>query len=383
MSTSLRGRATNAGFSLIELMVSMVIALVLTLVISQVMIDHEGTKRSTTTLNDANQNGALAAYELDRAIRSAGSGFTQGGLSMVSNPLGCRINVSLNNSPILPRPKPFPAPFADVSATARLAPVLIDQGADSDVLTVMSGTAGFAEVGRAVSAVTASTIELANTLGWQQDDMLLLSGSGDDCLMAQVGAVSPGASTQLPLAGPYFAATSGSANLTAYASSFAIAMGNISTEITRNNPPELKLFGVDPVRHTLVTYDMLTQALDATPIPLADGVIAFRALYGIDTNLDGVQDSWQEPTGLYASTALRQAGSQARLQQIVSIRIGLIVRTSLLERKQLHANGTKIDLFKDIEKTVSHELTGDDLYARHRTVEVTIPLRNVLLAYTQ
>lgn len=394
MSTLPRKRATNAGFSLVELMVSMVIALVLTLVISRVMIDHEGSKRSTTTLNDANQNGALAAYELDRFIRSAGSGFMQSWLPTAGSSLGCRINAKRGSDVLLPRPSAFPEPFGGVPGDVRLAPVIIHQGTNSDALTVLAGTAGFAEVSRAILGVSASTspptLRLANTLGWQQDDLVLVSAGSGECMLQQVGAVAPGTTDLLPLAGSYFSTSGTKVNLDYYgaettAPPFAIALGNISTDKTRNNPPEFKLFGVDPTQHTLVSYDVLTQAIAEAPVPLADGVVAIRALYGIDNNLDGVQDAgnagWQPPTGTFASTALLEGSSTAQesLRRIVSVRIGLIMRTSQVERKQIYDKGTKLDLFKDVGQTTSYELTGDELYIRHRTIEVTIPLRNVLL----
>ncbi|KQW02591.1 PilW family protein [Rhizobacter sp. Root1221] len=385
MNTLQRMRVKEAGFSLVELMVSMVIALVLTLVISKVMLDHEVSKRSTTTLNDANQNGALAAYELDRAIRSAGSGFMQSWSSAGGNSLGCLINSSRDGAIILPRPSAFPEPFTGVNPNVRLAPVVVQQGTDSDVLIAMSGNAGFAEVGRAVLAVSTApaNVRLVNTLGWQQDDLVLLVEDGLDCMLQQVGAVAAGATDLLPLSGSFFSATGTSANLGSFgtATPYAIALGNISTQKTRNNPPEFKLYGVDPTRYALVTYDLLTQGANEAPLPLADGVVAMRAVYGIDIDGDGDQDAWQAPTGAFASAALLNgsAASQSLLRQIVSVRVGLIMRTSLLEKEAVNPAGTEVELFKDIDMSVKRELTGDELYARHRTVEITIPLRNVLL----
>ena len=70
-------RRRARGFSLVELMVSMVIGLVLTMAITVVLVRSESSKRSTTSVNDINQTAAYVTYVMDRHLRSAGSGFAQ------------------------------------------------------------------------------------------------------------------------------------------------------------------------------------------------------------------------------------------------------------------------------------------------------------------
>ena len=81
----------DAGFSLIELLVSMAIGLIVTLAIASVLISSESAKRSSTSVNDMNQNGAFVGYALDRALRNAGSGLTQ----RWNDSFGCRIGAAL------------------------------------------------------------------------------------------------------------------------------------------------------------------------------------------------------------------------------------------------------------------------------------------------
>ena len=105
-----RTRPGMSGFSLIELMVAMVIGLVVTLAISSVLIRSEGSKRSSTSVNDLNQTGAYAAFVLDRAVRSAGSGFSQ----RWGEVYGCQLDVSQGAGPtrVLPMPAAIPASSA-------------------------------------------------------------------------------------------------------------------------------------------------------------------------------------------------------------------------------------------------------------------------------
>jgi type IV pilus assembly protein PilW len=81
------------GVTLIELMVGMVIGMLAILVISQVLLVSEGQKRTTTGGADAQVNGALALYTLQRDIQTAGYGFT-------SSPalIGCPINARFNGT---------------------------------------------------------------------------------------------------------------------------------------------------------------------------------------------------------------------------------------------------------------------------------------------
>lgn len=64
----------NAGFSIVEIMVGMVIALVGVVVIFQVFSASEGIKRTTTSGGDALQNGASALFTLERSLKEAGYG---------------------------------------------------------------------------------------------------------------------------------------------------------------------------------------------------------------------------------------------------------------------------------------------------------------------
>ncbi|MDP4028238.1 MAG: PilW family protein [Gallionella sp.] len=64
----------HAGFSLVDVMVGMVIALLGTIVIFQVFSVSEGIKRTTTGAGNALQNGASALFSLERSLREGGYG---------------------------------------------------------------------------------------------------------------------------------------------------------------------------------------------------------------------------------------------------------------------------------------------------------------------
>jgi type IV pilus assembly protein PilW len=394
-----RASSNNAGFSLIELLVSMVIGLVVTLAITSVLIRTEGSKRSTTSVNDINQTGAFSTYVLDRAIRSAGSGFSQSWPTS----FGCQVDVRQGTTQILPIPAAISASsaFAGVTTTTlatRLAPVIIGKGlADAgvqvrgDVLMVMAGTAGAAETGTpsAPNAGTAS-IALSNTLNYRSTggDMVLLADPSNPaaCMVEQVSSTT---ASSLSLGGTYYTGTS-------VGSATGMSLGTLgaTTVIMQlgkdvDNPPQFQLFGVGD-NSTLVSMDLLKPIAGVPDVSLADGVVEMRALYGIANGPTYTTlDSWVDPATVgWTADVLTNgsATSRVKLRQIVAIRLGLILRTSLQERPQdwQLPTGTTLTLFSDLGTTLQQtralSSTNGDLNYRYRTVEVTIPLRNVLMA---
>lgn len=371
------GPRGQRGFSLIELMVSVVIGLIVTLAVTGVMVASEERKRTSTATNDINQTGAYLAYVLDRAIRSAGSGFTQQSQGV----LGCVLSASLNDQQILPAaalPSPF-GKFLTDNKAVRVAPVIIGRNqADtgSDVLMVMAGSGGFAEAPlRLGPPEDERTITLANTLTWQAKDMLLLAGGQDHCLISQVDSTPAAGSLALKLGGPYFAASVAGTGVTAFTGIQAVAvpLGNADSR-----PPLFQLFGVSSSR-TLVSYDLLRVA-GAAPVPIADGVVALRALYGIDTNGDRTLDAWQRAEGAFSAAKLMDGSreSQDNLRRILAVRVGLVLRSQRQERNTV--SPAELVLFQDLAGLQESFRPADgERSFRFRTIENTVPVRNSLL----
>ena len=64
----------QAGFSLVEILVGLVIGLIATLVIMQVFSVFEGQKRTTSGSSDAQTNGSIALYNITKELEMAGFG---------------------------------------------------------------------------------------------------------------------------------------------------------------------------------------------------------------------------------------------------------------------------------------------------------------------
>lgn len=390
-------RARSGGFSLIELLVSVVIGLVITLVLFTVLSDSEARKRTATSSNDAGQSGTYAAYAIDKLVRGSGSGYALAWQRLG----GCRLNAQLPAATAerWPRTGALPAPFTALPQQMRLAPVVIFDGASdagSDVLVVMSGAAGFAEAPSPVvpGSITAVQVGLPNSLGFRANDLVMLAGGGE-CLLTQVAAAKPicagdpgGGTTQcpagIPLGGTYYTAAgtfTSLAALGALADVRAFSIGNPTT-----NRPRFEAVGVG-ANSTLFSHDLLLLDPQNVSQPIAEGVRELHAVYGLDTNNDGILDRWQSPVAPdWDGPTLMNgtAASNARLRQIVAVRVGLIMRSTLVERDVVAP--TQIRLFNDLpaanQVTVDLTRAGENRNQRHQPIEVTIPLRNLLMRTT-
>ncbi len=115
------------------------------------------------------------------------------------------------------------------------------------------------------------------------------------------------------------------ASLAANTASYITPIGNAGA-----NNVQFMLFGVDNNR-TLYSYDLLQNlklvggAGGDSAQAIADGIVQMNALYGIDTNGDGIQDAWAGPgdPGWDINTLMN---SPAKMKQIVSVRVALVVR---------------------------------------------------------
>ncbi len=376
------------GLTLIELLVAMVIALVVTLAVTSAVTFGESTKRTTTSVNDMNQSGSYSAYLLDRAIRSAGSGFTQ---SWDLGVFGCKLQAKYKNGAVLPRTTVFPAPFekflgnATDVADLRMAPVLIGKGQSpdgkSDVLMVMGGNAGAGDVPRPIISAGASDkiIRLDNTVQLKQNDIALVSQVGStDCLLEQVESsfVDTKFNELVTLDGDYYTAGVGTTltSLAASGSAYLTPLGNG----TAGNV-QFQLFGIG-ANNTLVSYDLLRADGTDDTRTLADGVMEMHAVYGLDTNTDGKIDKWALPDA--PDFDIKTLMKNPKLsRQVVAVRVGLILRSPTLERDPVSL--TIPAMFGDIADTgVKRDavtLKDYDQRYRYRVVEFTIPLRNTLL----
>lgn len=427
-NNKLQHKKNQSGLSLIELMVALIIGLIVSLAIYGVMASSEGRKRTTTSVNDIGQSGAYAAYQLDKTLRSAGSGY--GATSNAALTYGCPLRAAVNGTQILPSLTVFPAPFAAVPQALPLTPVVIvsgGAGAGGDVIITMAGSGGLSESGtrfQNVPSATQLSLESvsafrASDTGGTSDIILLANqpaANQANCLISQV---SPAFAIRYNQAPPVLADTStlalgANVNPNYYQPTVnGTAIAGYSTSavvLNLGQNPNFSMFAVGAStaggttaaagNNTLFKYDLLNVAdaaaanASANPSVFSDGVYAMRAMYGVDNdgNAATTTINWVPPTGAYAANLLLDGSiaSSTLLQTIVAVKVALILQSSLPEIMPAgqpgiaspgltYANdGTaSFTLFSDTPTPVTQMVAPTNL--RYRVFETTIPIRNRLL----
>ena len=374
-------RPRAAGVTLIELLVAVLVGSALVIAITTILMRSEAGRRGLTATNDSSQNAAFVSFALDRTLRSAGSGFSQSWRSA----FGCRVLAARNGVAVLPRPAGFPAPFATVPQTVRLAPLVVHAGAGSggsDVLAVATGASGLGEapLGVLAGSVTGTQLRVPSTVGLRARDLVLVLQDANNCMVQQVAnGFAGGASQALDFGGTYASRVIAAVQLDSLgvnSPAYLAPLGN-----TLGNTPALQLLGV-AANATLVSYDMLRIDGSDTVTPIADSVVDLRARYGVDSNGDGRVDTWVSPAvAPYDAATLLDgsAASQLNLASIQAVRVGLVLRSAAPERTAV--SPASLAMFSDLALALrySRALDASEQLLRHRTVEFTVPLRNVMM----
>lgn len=390
-------RLAQRGLTIIELMVSLLVGMILSLAVFGVLTVSEGRKRTTTSVNDANLSGAYALSLLDPMIRAAGSG-----LKVVPDEtMGCTLKTARGAQQLLPVVEAFalPAPFDEVNPNPdaagefKLAPVLIlpgqttpgVSGQTSDALLIMRGASargGDAPIPLTATA-TATALPTLNAVGIQAGDIVLVVNrllANRPCLLQQVKSDHVSGTTPINTSdSTYSQSTVDSTEITSFPTgSWVVNLGA---------RPQFNLIGVGN-NNTLFSYDLLNLdgAAAPTAVELADGIFELRALYGIGTDADGdgtfESTEWVSPSDERYDLEAMNA-DPSLIGRVVAIRLGLILRTALPEREAVSAG--PLELFSGLTNaagtslTYSRNLANSERVYRYRTLEATIPVRNNLL----
>lgn len=366
----LRGSARRrAGFSLIEVMVGVAIGLLAVLVIYQVFAVSEGMKRSTTAAGDAQTTGILSTFLLSQELGNAGSGIADAASDLATCP-----------------------DTADIGSTLRPIPVLItDGGADnkSDTFVVNYSVSRRIVTPAPFTAAAAAGADFVvqSPTGFNKNDFVVAIDGAGNCESSVVTA-APGAPDANGI----------------------VTIAHTAVAKAFNGSSGLMNFGpVDKVQRVL--YDVDTDNLRGRALrdpatgapdagqptnPIAGNVVLMKVQYGLDTDGDGVLDTWARGKASDgADPATMLAATAGALSRILAVRIGLIVRSDQPVNK-LDANGNVDDEWQTQESDGGYNwnlfsclnagacpgaLTGtipkfNGTYYRYRVYEQVIPLRN-------
>lgn len=365
--------ARQRGVTLIELMVGMAIGLVSVVIITQVVVLAEGQKRTTATGSDAQVNGVLALNQLQRDIRSAGYGFA-------NNPkgLGCQIQGKFRNAN---------ANSLTQANAWTLAPVRIEDGADGapDTIRVMASNARAFAVPLKTAEVHGQNSRYfvmpndMRPMNNQSDLMLVIPGDYDTVynpaetwcsLFNLFPAAAAGAtlkqlqhlvdSTANSPAAPWNPADGNSA---------FPARGYVTESLVINMGTFMnRLYSVSNNQLMRQEFTAATGTFAAAD-PLFTQIVNLQAIYGKDTDGDGVVDAWNND----------QPDTNAKWRQILSVRVALVARSSQYEKDAVTFAAPQWHPVLNGE-AVALKVNGDPdwQHYRYKVYEALVPLRNVI-----
>lgn len=346
----------QAGFSLVEILVGLVIGLLVTLVIMQVFSVFEGQKRSTSGSTDAQTNGSIALHNIQRDAQMAGFG--------LPIPMADKDNASLKCDP---SPEYDPDNNAGTINSIGLFPVAIQNGvADaSDIVTVRYSTDALGAIPVRISnsgnAITALGLAVDNNIGCKNNDIALIS-QGTLCALTKIAdAHGDPDFTHITLV-----------NTTPLAAPTPIVAGAKLT--CMGNWQEFK-------------YEVVNNELLLNGNPIVSDIVNMQAQYGISASATSNQvNEWVSAVAPWATPTI------ADRNRIKAIRIVVVARNGLLEKdivtntcttaKGVINNGPCAWDDADFNASPKIDLSTIANWQnyRYRAFETIIPLRNVLWA---
>ena len=363
----------QAGFTLVELMVGIVIGLLASLAVTQVLVGAEGQKRTTSAASDAQINGALALDTVQRAVMPAGYGFT----SMPAL-IGCTLTARFNGAAV--------PGFAN-----QLVPVTILDGADGGpdgVRVLASGKNSFSVPLRVVGdgydpnkIALSQSFQVAAAVGVQGPT----ANAPGDLLVAAVDTSVPCEVFQATATpgGPFVPRADDQDGWNA--AKFPERAWPDGSYLVNLGTPVDAVYGITDgslrVRALHLQSDG-TPSYDAAPVELYPGIVQLQALYGKDTSApaDGTVDVWD------AITPVDNAG----WRQVIALRVALLARSTQFEKEDVTAEQPVWNLGKAVAVTGADDCDGakcltikidhlpDWKRYRYRLFETIVPLRNMV-----
>jgi type IV pilus assembly protein PilW len=302
-----RLRSPQGGFTLIEVMIAMLIGIIGIVVMMQTFAVSEGFKRTSTSGTDAQINGSVALYMLEREIRTAGYGMNGYLPAIGAAPTNTYCNtIRVWNTATGTGKDMRILPF-------EINPAGIPAGdANTDVIVIGFGTSDAVVAGVQTNQVTASPVDPFNVLsskdGFRQGDLVV--GVQPGVGVAPASCVLHELTSTVGAAGNCGGSTLGSDlghGITSYKSASATCAfvtprfnsatgikdsgGAVVPALNKNTGGQIFNLGIPSLKAYAIRGGNLTScdllALDCTVLGnytvVINDIVSMRAVYGRDT----------------------------------------------------------------------------------------------------
>lgn len=366
-----KNNLNQTGFSLVEIMVGLVVGLLTTLAITQVVTSFEGQKRSTSGTSEAQVNGNIALYTIQKDLQMAGFGLPV--YDKAGTPLKCVGDAAHPADASYPR---IDHDGDAGTAAINLVPLIIQSGdgGESDTIRIRYGdTMNAGALNKIGGNVAGNEFVVDPTnMGCLDKDVFLTNsgGAAPVCNMVRVNDTDLSDGTKITL--------SSSVGVTPGHQFACIGKwSEYAYQVTDNNLT--RTGDIDPA----------TQLPSANPVVIVPEVVNLQAQYGISTSAtNNTIDEWVNPTGAWATPSV------ANRARIKAVRVAIVTRNTQLEKEDVTqpcttADGTDNngpcawdDSPENIDPAPEIDLSADDNWQRYRyrVYETIIPLRNIVWA---
>ena len=301
---NLHRKSKQTGFSLVEVMVGVLIAMIGIVVIFQVLATAEERKRTTSSGSDAQISAAIALYSLERDLRQGGFGFS---LASLQNYMGCSVSASDSSRPT-------------AAFTFTLAPVQITQGASGapDTITVLYGNSPMFAATQTFSLSTTTTKTTQGAGGMRLNDRMFVASAGPTCGMIEVTAEPPVGSTVV---------THGASRYNPAGGALIAAQGHV---YNMGNSPRRNIWMIRSGKTLTVSNDLVYADANGDGandwIEIGENIINLQAEYGVDANGDNMISAAEW-------TTTDPAG--ANWSRVRAVRVALLARSGQYERNMV------------------------------------------------
>jgi type IV pilus assembly protein PilW len=345
-----RGARRQQGLSIIEVMVGMLVALLVSLAAAGSAQMFTAAQRQGIGTGGAMVNAGTALSAIRDDVAAAGLGFF-GDTKYLCN----KLNLSVN--------------AVKVQDGVDFLPVRITAEVGSDRVDVTSATQ--VASGANVLLKTASagaTAELRSLLPVSVGQAVLLAPAtpGVPCLVRSVTAVA--------------ASTDDTPQTLTFANTGTYNQAVFTTNPTYgvNDYPDVgRVALLGDLRWTRYRREgtdlRLERPLGGDPVVLVRNVIAFKAQYGVSAAGASALDTWSDASGAFAAL------DAATLPRVRALRIGLVTRSPQREKPDVDGNcKATLAMPKLFDVAVTPDVADWQCY-RYRTAIVVVPLRNLVM----
>lgn len=365
-----RRRRASAGFSLIEILVGLLIGMLSVIVIMQVFGVFEGNKRTTTGGDDAQINGSIALYGIERDVREAGYGINTFSL------LGCSLSYKTTKD-------------TKTIKLGALAPVVVNPATTivpagtpgTDTLLVVFGTSDSPSEGDLIAAAPSTkSYPITTAKSFAVNDYVVAQPAARptpcDLTLDKVTAVSgttltvdPGDSTGLALGSMVY-----NLGKALVVRAYAVREGNLTV--------------CDYTAYNCADATYVTTLDPKVWVPVASNIAGLRAQYGRDTSgiaantLSGVVDIYDQITP-GSTTDTSGLAVQCAWARTLALRVALVARSGQYTKYNAAAGeAPSTSTAPTWAGTASApiDLSGNSEWKnyRYKTLQTTIPVRNMV-----